>query len=123
VTGPTEDRFFIDHGMIHDTVTGKHVTTDEDTVGQDGIVACTDLLNELHRGHVAAGVFADQLRYATKVLNSYPPLGSLPTREELGKLVYDVFYGGPIGGAKERIADAILARLKDGPKVAEAPSP
>jgi len=41
----TEPRFFIDHGMIHDRITGKHVTTDEDSVFQDGIKCCCDLLN------------------------------------------------------------------------------
>jgi hypothetical protein len=50
------DRFFIDHGMIHDRVTGKHVTTDEDSVFEDGINACCALLNSLStpsaQGHV-----------------------------------------------------------------------
>ena len=42
-----EPRFFIDHGMIHDRVTGKHVTTEEDSVFCDGVSACCALLNEL----------------------------------------------------------------------------
>lgn len=42
-----EPRFFIDHGMIHDRKTGKHVTTDEDSVWCDGKIACCALLNEL----------------------------------------------------------------------------
>lgn len=40
-------RFFIDHGRIHDRVTGKHVTTDEDSVFESGITECCTLLNEL----------------------------------------------------------------------------
>ena len=40
-------RFFIDHGMIHDRKTGKHVTTDADTPFCDGIERCCELLNEL----------------------------------------------------------------------------
>ena len=47
VTG--QPRFFIDHGQIHDRVTGKHITTDEDTVFCDGINHCLALLNELAR--------------------------------------------------------------------------
>jgi hypothetical protein len=43
----TEARFFIDHDMIHDRVTGKHITTDPDTPFCDGILACCRLLNEL----------------------------------------------------------------------------
>jgi hypothetical protein len=60
----TEPRFFIDHGMIHDRDTGKHVTCepDEQNLGDcngtgedvilknpDGITATLNLLNELHR--------------------------------------------------------------------------
>lgn len=44
---PMPPRFFIDHGMIHDRVTGKHVTTDEDSIFCDGIDACCALLNDL----------------------------------------------------------------------------
>lgn len=40
-------RFFIEHGLIHDRVTGKHVTTDADSPFYDGIRACCDLLNQL----------------------------------------------------------------------------
>ena len=43
----TSDRFFIDHGQIHDRVTGRHVTTDEDTVFCDGINSALELLNGL----------------------------------------------------------------------------
>lgn len=42
-----QPRFFIDHGQIHDRVTGKHVTTDEDTVFCDGINCALELLNGL----------------------------------------------------------------------------
>lgn len=44
-----EQRFFIDHGMIHDRVTGKHVTTEPDTDTWNGgtISDCLALLNEL----------------------------------------------------------------------------
>lgn len=43
----TEPRFFIDHGKIHDRVTGKHVTTDLDSQFCDGIISCCELLNAL----------------------------------------------------------------------------
>lgn len=43
----TGARFFIDHGQIHDRATGKHVTTDEDSVFCDGINSALDLLNGL----------------------------------------------------------------------------
>jgi hypothetical protein len=43
-------RFHIDHGVIHDRFTGKHVTTDEDSAFCDGIVAACALLNELNAG-------------------------------------------------------------------------
>lgn len=43
----TEPRFYIDHGMIHDRKTGKHVTTEPDSPFCDGIVKCRELLNEL----------------------------------------------------------------------------
>lgn len=39
------ERFFIDHGMIHDRVTGSHVTTEPDTAWQDGVEKCCALLN------------------------------------------------------------------------------
>lgn len=35
----------------------------------------------------------------------------LPTRDELAKLIYETFYPGPMGGAKEHLAQAILDRL------------
>lgn len=34
-----------------------------------------------------------------------------PSKEELVKLIFEVFYAGPISGSKERLADAILDRL------------
>lgn len=43
----TEPRFFIDHGMIHDRVTGKHVTTEPDSQFCDGILSACELLNAL----------------------------------------------------------------------------
>lgn len=57
-----QPRFFIDHGVIHDRVTGKHVTTNETQYikdengnpmldnpigGQDDIHDCLALLNQL----------------------------------------------------------------------------
>lgn len=42
-----DPRFYIDHGAIHDRLTGKHVTTEEDNVFVDGIKHCCQLLNEL----------------------------------------------------------------------------
>jgi hypothetical protein len=43
----TEPRFYIDHGIIHDRVTGKHVTTDGEPPFEDGIEETCDLLNGL----------------------------------------------------------------------------
>lgn len=43
----SDPRFFIDHGMLHDRVTGKHVTTNVDSPYEDGITACCALLNKL----------------------------------------------------------------------------
>jgi hypothetical protein len=41
------ERFFVDHGMIHDRVTGKHVTTDGVEPFEDGPEKVCALLNEL----------------------------------------------------------------------------
>ena len=43
----TEPRFYIDHGMIHDRDTGKHVTTDGQPPFEDGIEGALTLLNNL----------------------------------------------------------------------------
>jgi hypothetical protein len=42
-------RFFIDHGMIHDRKTGRHITTapDDETWNGGTISDCLALLNEL----------------------------------------------------------------------------
>lgn len=42
----TPPRFFIEHGVIHDRVTGKHVRTSDNGL-EDGIEECCALLNEL----------------------------------------------------------------------------
>lgn len=42
-----EPRFFIDHGAVHDRVTGKHVSTKPDDGYEDGVTACCELLNAL----------------------------------------------------------------------------
>lgn len=39
------DRYFLDHGMIHDRKTGKHITTD-DTMQRGGTLEVLALLNE-----------------------------------------------------------------------------
>ncbi len=46
---PEAPRFYIDHGMIHDRVTGKHVTTapDDETWNGQTISHTLALLNEL----------------------------------------------------------------------------
>jgi len=59
-----EPRFFIDHGMIHDRETGKHVTTEPDSPFCDGIEACCTLLNKLvtkNRGTFPILVSSEQL--------------------------------------------------------------
>lgn len=47
----SESRFFIDHGVIHDRVTGRHVRTGGNVEGslEDGIEECCRLLNDLAR--------------------------------------------------------------------------
>lgn len=49
-----KQRFFIDHGMIHDRKTGKHVTTapDDETWNGGTITETCALLNSLHRNGV-----------------------------------------------------------------------
>ena len=47
-TPPDVPRFVIDHGVIHDRVTGKHVRTTPDDGYEDGITACCQLLNDLN---------------------------------------------------------------------------
>lgn len=46
-------RFFIEHGVIHDRETGKHVRT-SDSGGEDGIEECCTLLNSLDADRIAA---------------------------------------------------------------------
>lgn len=58
----TGDRFFIDHGQIHDRATGKHVTTDEDSVFCDGINSALELLNTLNAGATEAADAITTLR-------------------------------------------------------------
>lgn len=55
VGGAPLDRFFIDHGRIHDRATGRHVTTepDEETWAGVTITGCCALLNELAAKSVA----------------------------------------------------------------------
>lgn len=43
----TEPRFFIDHGVIHDRVTGKHVVTDGEWPFEDTVEMVCELLNGL----------------------------------------------------------------------------
>jgi hypothetical protein len=49
-----EPRFYIDHGMIHDRVTGKHVTTDGTPPFEDSIEQVCELLNSLGMPGTAA---------------------------------------------------------------------
>lgn len=71
----TGDRFFIDHGQIHDRATGKHVTTDEDSVFCDGINSALELLNTLNAGATEAADAITTLRAenaaATDLVNEY----------------------------------------------------
>ncbi len=50
------DRFFIDHGVIHDRETGKHVRTGGNVEGsaEDGIEECCRLLNSLTHDELVA---------------------------------------------------------------------
>ena len=66
----TGDRFFIDHGQIHDRATGKHVTTDEDSVFCDGINSALELLNTLNAAATEAADAITTLRAALEVIKS-----------------------------------------------------
>lgn len=55
-----EPRFFLDHGVIHDRVTGKHVVTDGEPPFEDGIEQVCELLN----GLVGASTVTSQHRGA-----------------------------------------------------------
>ena len=63
-----ERRFFIDHGMIHDRVTGRHVATDPEMPGLGGSMLddALDLLNsltdEVARLREALRPFADEAK-------------------------------------------------------------
>lgn len=46
----TEPRFFIEHGVIHDRKTGKHVVTDGRPPFEDGVEQVCELLNGLSHG-------------------------------------------------------------------------
>jgi hypothetical protein len=48
----TDARFFIDHGVIHDRVTGKHVTTDGQPPFEDSVEQVCELLNSLSENRV-----------------------------------------------------------------------
>ena len=58
----SDQRFFIDHGVIHDRSTGRHVRAGrpEDCGNEDGIEECCALLNSLDAGAADA---ADANRY------------------------------------------------------------
>lgn len=43
-------RFYIDHGVIHDQVTGKHVVTNGEPPFEDSVEQVCDLLNSLDYG-------------------------------------------------------------------------
>lgn len=45
-------RFYLDHGVIHDRVTGKHVTTDGEPPFEDGVEQVCALLNSLSENRV-----------------------------------------------------------------------
>jgi len=89
-TMAVEARFFIEHGMIHDRMTGKHVTTQPDTPFCDGIEKCCELLNALaeRRGPRVFPLLFDNDWLANKIKNdpdieceAGPDLASPPTGE------------------------------------------
>jgi hypothetical protein len=43
----SKPRFYIEHGVIHDRLTGKHVVTDGEPPFEDSIEQVLDLLNGL----------------------------------------------------------------------------
>jgi hypothetical protein len=43
----TLPRFYMEHGVIHDRVTGKHVVTDGEPPFEDSVEQVCDLLNSL----------------------------------------------------------------------------
>jgi len=54
-------RFYIDHGMIHDRITGKHVVTDGEWPFEDDLPRVLALLNELASGLERAEKYEDAL--------------------------------------------------------------
>lgn len=43
----TDIRFYMEHGVIHDRTTGKHVVTDGEPPFEDSVEQVCDLLNSL----------------------------------------------------------------------------
>jgi hypothetical protein len=70
----SEPRFFIDHGVIHDRVTGKHVVTDGEWPFEDTVEMVCVLLNSLtappQEASDPAELDADLARTAAEQANS-----------------------------------------------------
>jgi hypothetical protein len=66
----SEPRFFIDHGMIHDRITGKHVVTDGEPPFEDSVEQVCRLLNSLTNEPQAARetLTDEQVYYAARKL-------------------------------------------------------
>lgn len=88
----TGDRFFIDHGQIHDRATGKHVTTDEDSVFCDGINSALELLNTLNAAATEAADAITTLRDENEAMRALVPFA------KFGDAVMDAWPEGSIDG-------------------------
>lgn len=76
-------RFYIDHGMIHDLETGKHVVTDGEWPFEDDLPRVLVLLNGLaipqERGVDRAAIIEECALRAQKIADSYRENGSRTT--------------------------------------------
>jgi hypothetical protein len=93
-------RFIIDHGTIHDLVTGRHVRTDPEDGYEDGIEKCCALLNAL-------ALSRDTL--AAEKAHDYP-MWDRAMRETLGAAENEATVDAASRIAKERDEHADRAR-------------
>jgi hypothetical protein len=68
------ERFFIDHGVIHDGMTGKHVTLSEDGDPDKGLAICCNLMNDLAAPTRTQGAADDARPVAIQDLYEVAPI-------------------------------------------------
>jgi hypothetical protein len=97
----SEPRFFIDHGVIHDRVTGRHVRSSPDDGYEDGISALLALLNGLASSRTAAR--ADAIRECMDIVEDLDPLP-----DELGSFDWDGGVRDAINAGRKKL-ESLLA--------------